>query len=162
MKDYKVLFADLDGTLITTKSGNTFPVGIWDMQLIDTVINRISEMEGLEMIVIVSNQGGIESGHLKEEDFIVKAEYVAKCIEGITGVKVFYTYCKTNSKTDKNRKPNSGMVDSYIESFNLNKEDCLMIGDASGLDGQFSDSDLKCAEAAGINYMDVDLFSLIC
>lgn len=32
MKNYKILFADLDGTLIKTKSGETFPKGIWDME----------------------------------------------------------------------------------------------------------------------------------
>lgn len=31
MADYKILFCDLDGTLIKTKSGETFPKGIWDM-----------------------------------------------------------------------------------------------------------------------------------
>lgn len=33
-----------------------------------------------------------------------------------------------------------------------------MIGDASGKPRQFSDSDKKCAENAGIKYMDVDDF----
>lgn len=35
---------------------------------------------------------------------------------------------------------------------------CLMIGDASGKEGDFSDSDRKCAENFGIDYMDVEDF----
>lgn len=38
------------------------------------------------------------------------------------------------------------------------EKDCLMIGDASGLEGQFSDSDKKTAENFGIDYMDVSEF----
>lgn len=33
MKKYKVIFANLDGTLIETISGETFPKGIWDMKI---------------------------------------------------------------------------------------------------------------------------------
>ena len=33
MKKYKLLITDLDGTLIETLSGDTFPKGIWDMKL---------------------------------------------------------------------------------------------------------------------------------
>ena len=33
MKEYKVIFADLDGSLIDTISGETFPKGIWDIQI---------------------------------------------------------------------------------------------------------------------------------
>lgn len=33
MKDYKIIIADLDGTLIKTINGETFPKGVWDMQL---------------------------------------------------------------------------------------------------------------------------------
>lgn len=42
---------------------------------------------------------------------------------------------------------------------NLTKDDCLMIGDASGKEGQFSDSDKKTAENFGIDYMDVEDFA---
>ena len=33
LKNKKVIFCDLDGTLIETISGETFPKGIWDMRL---------------------------------------------------------------------------------------------------------------------------------
>lgn len=38
------------------------------------------------------------------------------------------------------------------------KQKSLMIGDASGKEGQFSDSDKKTAENFGIAYMDVNDF----
>lgn len=38
------------------------------------------------------------------------------------------------------------------------KNELLMIGDASGKEGQFSDSDKKCAENFGIDYLDVEDF----
>jgi histidinol phosphatase-like enzyme len=40
----------------------------------------------------------------------------------------------------------------------VDKSQMLMIGDASGLEGNFSDSDLKTAENFGIDYMDVSEF----
>ncbi len=43
-----------------------------------------------------------------------------------------------------------GIVDE-----NITKDKMLMIGDASGKEGQFSDSDKKCAENFGIDYIDV-------
>lgn len=46
MKKYKVLFCDMDGTLIETVSGETFPKGIWDMKfkfdILDAIKNRTS------------------------------------------------------------------------------------------------------------------------
>ncbi len=59
MKNYKILFADLDGTLIKTKSRETFPKGIWDMEFRFEVLDAIKKMQP-DYILIVSNQGGIE------------------------------------------------------------------------------------------------------
>lgn len=52
------------------------------------------------------------------------------------------------------------MLDKFWRTipYFIKKEDCLMIGDASGLEGQFSDSDKKTAENFGIYYMDVHEF----
>ena len=46
----------------------------------------------------------------------------------------------------------------YIEGFDFNKKDALMIGDASGKPGQWSDSDKRTAENFGIDYLDVEDF----
>ena len=39
-----------------------------------------------------------------------------------------------------------------------NKQEMIMIGDASGKPGDFSDSDKKCAENFGIDYLDIEDF----
>lgn len=43
MKKYKILFCDLDGTLIETLSGKTFPKGIWDMKFKFDVLDAIKK-----------------------------------------------------------------------------------------------------------------------
>ena len=58
-KKYKILFADLDGTLIDTVSGETFPKGIWDMAFKFNVLDKVKELNPLYLL-IVTNQGGIE------------------------------------------------------------------------------------------------------
>ena len=59
MKQYKFLFTDLDGTLINTISGETFPKDATDFQLRKEVLDKIKSMPGLLGIFIVTNQGGI-------------------------------------------------------------------------------------------------------
>lgn len=74
-----------------------------------------------------------------------------------------FMYCGSNNKTNPMRKPNTGMLEKLFNNYKLwnaglSEKDCLMIGDASGLEGQFSDSDKKTAENFGIDYMDVSEF----
>ena len=162
MKEYKVIFADLDGTLINTVSGETFPKGIWDMKLRFEVLDKIKEAKP-EYLLIVSNQGGIECGFVDAYDFSFKSEYVARSISEYCNCKCYAMYCTTNNKFDSHRKPNVGMLESLLEKyvgddFDYIKQNSLMIGDASGKEGQFSDSDKKTAENFGIDYLDVDDF----
>ena len=162
MKKYNVIFSDLDGTLINTVSGETFPKGIWDMQIRFEVLDKIKEVKP-EYLLIVSNQGGIESGFVDDHDFRVKSEYITRVIREYCNCKCYAMYCTTNNKSDSHRKPNVGMLESLLEKyvgddFDYIKQKSLMIGDASGKEGQFSDSDKKTAENYCIDYMDVEDF----
>lgn len=162
----KCLFIDLDGTLIVTQSGKPFPRGIWDMKLRYKVLNAIKALQP-EFVGIVTNQGGIEAGHVDIDSFIIKINYICTAVEEYTGVLTDYTLCATNNPNHTDRKPNTGMLqrlncihgdDSGNRYGPWTKEQCLMVGDASGLEGQFSDSDRRTAENYGCDYMDVEEF----
>lgn len=164
MKNYEVIFVDLDGTLINTISGETFPKGIWDMKINFDVLDKIKEINP-KCLLIVTNQGGIEKGFVNERNFQFKMEYICRSIEEYIGVEVEYYYCTSNDKDNKYRKPNIGMIDSLIREIikstienGIETDKILMIGDASGKEGQFSDSDKKCAENAGFDYLDINDF----
>lgn len=85
----------------------------------------------------------------------------------LTSVSAYY--CDSNNKRNANRKPNTGMIKQYMDFVEYMNDDedeeekivydtILMIGDASGKEGQFSDSDKKTAENFGCEYMDVNDF----
>jgi len=158
----KVIFADLDGTLIETASGETFPKGIWDMKIRYDVLEAIKRCN-VECLAVVSNQAGIAAGYVIPKNFAMKAGYLRAAFEEYLGINVYFVYCDSEDKNNENRKPNVGMLEACIKSFIAakkfyTKEEMLMIGDASGKPGQFSDSDFKTAENFGIDYLDVEDF----
>ena len=162
LKNEKVIFCDLDGTLIETISGAEFPKGIWDMKFRFDVLDAIKKLNP-EYILIVSNQGGIESGFVDAKKFETKLFYIIEAIGDYCDCECYAMYCDTNDKSDPYRKPNTKMLETLLDDYVGDDVDCikqksLMIGDASGKEGQFSDSDKKTAENFGIDYMDVNDF----
>lgn len=158
----KVIFADLDGTLIETASGETFPKGVWDMKIRYDVLEAIKRCN-VEHLAVVSNQAGIAAGYVIKKNFDAKAGYLRAAFAEYLGINVDFIYCDSEDKNNENRKPNVGMLEACRKSFIAakkfyTKEEMLMIGDASGKPGQFSDSDLKTAENFGIDYLDVEDF----
>lgn len=157
----KVLLCDLDGTLIESKSGKTFPVDENDWKFKEWIKEAIQEYNP-RYIFIISNQGGIENGYVDEKKFITKLHAIMDEIRTWGNFIVDGTYCKSNDPDDEFRKPNTGMVDyfrcDYYFGYDFSPRQALMIGDASGLEGQFSDTDLQCARNAGIKYTDVSMF----
>lgn len=156
----KVLFIDLDDTIITTISGNTFPTDVTDFKIRKEVLDKIVEVfPTLYYVEIVSNQGGIPQ-FVDEQDFIGKIKaiesFMQKYLRNHTGRNIFVNslYCPSNAEICM-RKPNTGMLESYSS---WKKSELIMIGDASGKEGDFSDSDKQCAKNFGIEYIDIEDF----
>lgn len=157
----KVLLCDLDGTLIVTKSGNTFPIDEDDWKFKEHIKEAIQEYNP-KYIFIISNQGGIEKGFVDEAKFLKKIRAIIDEMDTWGDYIIAGRYCASNNPANPYRKPNCGMVydfmyDDYI-GYGFTKHNALMIGDASGCSGQFSDSDRQCAKNAGIMYCDVEHF----
>lgn len=160
----KVLFIDFDGTLISVPSGKTFPKGIWDMSINMDVVRAIKKLNP-EFIQISTNQGGIQKGFVDRKHFESKIEYVANCLkELLENGNVYWDYCDSLNKDDERRRPNPGILNSFKESlrifhsYEFSNHEALMVGDASGKPGDFSDEDLKTAENFGCEYLDVKEF----
>ena len=75
----KIAAFDMDGTLITTKSGRVFPLDHKDWRLLydNRTIEKLESLysEGYK-VVIITNQAGLASGKLKLDDFKAKVESI--------------------------------------------------------------------------------------
>lgn len=161
-KNKKVLFIDLDSTLIKTISGKTFPEDITDFRVQLPVLDKIIEkMPNLEMFFIVSNQGGLKT-IIDKYLFQSKIYAIENICRGYLSSRLDYLsfidslYCFSMDKNNTYRKPNTGMLERLYNQYEVgSKDECIMIGDASGKPGDFSDSDKRCAERFFIDYIDV-------
>ena len=158
----KIIFADLDSTLIETRSGKTFPLNILDFKPIWKVWKYLkSNLNDGDYFFIVSNQGGIESGLVKKDYFESKISYISMALREYLkkDLVIDFVYCTSNDPNNSFRKPNTGMLEEIIQKYKIQyipKSSMSMIGDASGRPGDFSDSDIKTATNFGIKYLDVD------
>ena len=169
----KIIGIDFDGTCVV----DSFPY-VGDNIGAAKVLRELADKNLLILytknyapddILIISNQGGIEKGFVDREMFEYKFDYISNALEDYTDISVSAYYCDSNNKRNANRKPNTGMIKQYMDFVEYMNDDedeeekivydtILMIGDASGKEGQFSDSDKKTAENFGCEYMDVDDF----
>ena len=81
----KIAGFDMDGTLITTKTGKVFEVDKNDWRLLyDQMTSKVMQKlhdEDSFKIVVMTNQAGIASGKVKVNDFKEKVEAIAKALK---------------------------------------------------------------------------------
>lgn len=170
MKD--ILFFDFDGTLVETASGKLFPESKEDMVVKVPVLESIKKMHSqhpLSHIFIVSNQGGVSLGYQTDEDVKYRIERTIRELSAFVNddsIHFDYRYATSNDPADPMRKPNPGMIYHLLqfveaEDLDLLIDRSLMVGDASGKPGDWSDSDRRTAEICGMDYIDIEDFMCV-
>lgn len=141
MQDKLIAF-DLDDTLMSKRT-------MKGRQLMKGRLEKLKELfeDGIQ-IVVISNQLKSSIGDIKLSDLIKKFE---SQVEGIY-MKIYVSRAK-----DLYRKPDIGLIDIIKKDYN-NLEPYLYIGDAAGRKKDFSDSDKKFAEKAGIKFQTPEEF----
>ena len=136
----KGLFVILNGTLITTKSGKSFPINSEDWRFKTDFYDIFRQaIEKGYTIVILDNQHSIGEGFLMEKYFIAKLEKICKVIEKDLGLKsnsVLYTYCGDVKDTFRS-KPYPGMLYEVALDNELILTNSILLGNSEE-DKQFS------------------------
>ncbi|CAL8072665.1 unnamed protein product [Calicophoron daubneyi] len=142
----KILGLDMDGTIITTKSGKVFAQDTNDWKLLnDQVISKLKQYQSKGFkIVIMSNQSGIDKGHVTVAAFQTKVENILQQlglpIQGYFSVK-----------SDRNRKPMIGMWEVLEKEGNggvaVDRSQSIYCGDAAGRPAEGSrKKDFSCGD----------------
>uniref|UniRef100_A0A034W8B2 Bifunctional polynucleotide phosphatase/kinase n=1 Tax=Bactrocera dorsalis TaxID=27457 RepID=A0A034W8B2_BACDO len=127
----KIAGYDIDGTIITTKSGNVFPKHTDDWQILYPEVPK--KLKSLQQsgykICFFTNQGGIGSGKIKLDDFKRKIKDILTKL-GVP-VQVFIAI-----EEGHYRKPLIGMwqylVDNKNEGVDIDLSKSFYVGDAAG------------------------------
>ncbi|XP_076138486.1 bifunctional polynucleotide phosphatase/kinase [Alosa pseudoharengus] len=127
----KIAGFDIDGCIITTKSGKVFPTGPDDWRILYSEIKpKLASLLGSDYkVVFFTNQMGIAKGKLKEEVFKSKVEDILQTLQ--LPVQVFVA-----AGPGTFRKPVTGMWKHLCEEANdgipVDKSLSFYVGDAAG------------------------------
>lgn len=143
----KALFLDMDNTIIMPKSGNKFPKDINDWKFIDGVLDIIKTYQETHYLIIVTNQGGIASGYVTEDEVNEKIQTIINEAQKLGVYFDEYYYAKTNYLNDMLRKPNPGMALKAINKYkSISLEQSTMVGDMD------TDKQFRAYSKIGIYY----------
>merc|ERR1719342_989486 len=163
----KIASFDIDGTLITTKSGRVFPLDEHDWKIIySEVPGKLKQLveDGFKLVWI-TNQAGIAKGKLTIQQFSKKVVNI------LSRLGVNATVFVSTADTGYFRKPRPGIWE-WLElrgnGVKVEKEESFYCGDAAGREAgfitgkkkDFSCSDRLFAENVGVKFYTPEEFFL--
>lgn len=130
----RAVFMDRDGVLNVSKKpdGSYLPVNkpedlVVTQEAKDGLAKLTKETDFLK--VLVTNQGGIGAGYMKEEELKAIHDKLLTEIRNAGGDIDAIYYAVSNDKNDQMRKPNPGMLLKAAEDLNIDLTHSYMIGD---------------------------------
>lgn len=160
----RVCAFDMDGTLITTKSGAKFPKSPDDWKFLSPrVVKKLREEHASgAVLVIFSNQAGLVRGTIDDA-------FIHERVEGIVGaIGVPVAFYAAGGK-DRFRKPAMGMWEAFLDDLGgrecVKGEGSLFCGDAAGrpkrpggVRADFADGDRKFALNVGLRFCTPEIY----
>ena len=126
----KAAFLDRDG-VINEDTG--YLHNIKDFRWIEGAIEALKILkENNFLIIVISNQSGVARGYFSEQDVhnLHKWINIQLSEHNVTIDDFFFATELPNTKISKTRrKPSPKMIEEAIVKYNLNRDDCFMIGD---------------------------------
>lgn len=147
----QVIFTNLDGVLVRTKSGEDNPVHTGDWEFYSETLNALKHYSTKgHKIVIVTNQDGIMYGLTDERLFLKRIEEICESLENLLNLHKnsvsYYYYKGVNPLT---RKPNPKMAHEAVEEWGLTLKGSVMLGK--------DEDDYEFSRNSGIRfYFDLD------
>jgi len=148
-KQYKLIIFDVDGTLVTTKSGATFRKSADDWQWLPGRLERLRELQGQGVkLALASNQGGVAFGYLLMQDVIIEFYKMMDDCQ-FDSIRICFYHPNASIEAFRQdspmRKPEPGMLVEIMQEQDVSAIDTLMVGDRPEDEG--------AAKAAGIDFM---------
>lgn len=135
MKTYKLHIFDVDGTLVSTKSGSTFRKSADDWQWLPGRLEKLKDLrENGVKLAIATNQGGVAFGYMKAQDIQDELSRMSeesgiirdRCYVCFNHPKASVSYLRCD---DTSRKPGPGMLLEAMNDAGVVPKDTLMVGD---------------------------------
>lgn len=141
-----IIIFDLDGTIIKTKSGKTFPINLNDWIFnYDNIVKHLNNLDNT-IIGIISNQKG-----LKSDSQI--ADWQTKLNNIMTHINFHFVFA--SFKDDRYRKPMIGSweyIKDFLKGLEVITTHIIYVGDACGRENDFSDTDIKFASNCNFKF----------
>ena len=143
----KAVFVDRDGTL---NYDNGYTHKISDLKIYEDMIPLLkSYYDNGYMIIVITNQSGINRGYYSVEEM---KQFNNKLAEVFIkhGIKIEdFFYCPHTPEEACNcRKPETGLIEMAVKKYNIDIKSSIIIGDSESTDG-------KLASRLGIKFIKV-------
>ena len=151
MEEITLYIFDVDGTLVETKSGDTFRKTADDWRWLPGRVQHLQDLSAHTHIAFASNQAGVAFPWSKFTDLEISNEMkiMAEATNAVTWRCCFTTpnekaLPQYHNPNDPNRKPGPGMLLDIMHYLDTDKEHTLFVGDRP--------EDEQAAKAAGVRF----------